>query len=146
MCPKKEIPFEILPAKNLYGRKFTGINISLIYYMILIDFFQIFMYVFKNDFWRNVFGIFMVLNDWCFLQYLTLSWINTYLICKHNIFIIFVLELLTIPPGFNRGLVFNEDGQSLINKPDENRKKKTFGDLPNVNLFELIWNETGTVG
>lgn len=54
--------------------------------------------------------------------------------------------MLTIPPGFNRGLVFNEDGQSLINKPDENRKKKTFGDLPNVNLFELIWNETGTVG
>lgn len=54
----------------------------------------------------------------------------------------FFLELLSVPPGFKRGLVFSEDGVSL-NKSEENKISKTFGDLPDVTLLNLLSNEPG---
>lgn len=54
-------------------------------------------------------------------------------------------ELLTIPPGFNKGLIFGEDGFTLLSNAEQ-KCTKMFGDLPKIDLFQLISNDSGTIG
>nr|CAI5856094.1 unnamed protein product [Callosobruchus analis] len=55
-------------------------------------------------------------------------------------------ELLVVPPGFDRGLVFAEDGRSLLKDIDQ--KKSTFSaETPNViNLLEIVQQEQDILG
>lgn len=55
------------------------------------------------------------------------------------------IELLTVPPGFNRGLLFTGDGYTKAINVGES-EAKLFGGLPNVNLLELVLNEPNALG
>jgi antiviral helicase SKI2 len=48
-------------------------------------------------------------------------------------------ELLTIPPGFKRGIVFDSDGRTVLSKANQPKEKKSVEDSCSViNLLEII--------
>lgn len=62
----------------------------------------------------------------------------------------FVIELLTVPPGFNRGLIFAADGCTVINEnsdqtPENKPRPEAFMERK-VNLMELIKKEQDVFG
>lgn len=60
----------------------------------------------------------------------------------------FILELLTVPPGFSRGLLFDEDGCTVIS--DDNRFKDVIQnenlEEKKINLMDLVQQEQNIFG
>ncbi|CAH1977541.1 unnamed protein product [Acanthoscelides obtectus] len=55
-------------------------------------------------------------------------------------------DLLTVPPGFDRGLTFAEDGRTLLNETNQN-KPTISSDSPNViNILEIVQQEQDILG
>lgn len=62
------------------------------------------------------------------------------------IFFYFVEILLTVPPGFDRGLTFGKNGVTLSNE-DGKIEKEIKNESPNViNLMEIVQKEQDLLG
>jgi hypothetical protein len=58
-----------------------------------------------------------------------------------------IIELLTIPPGFKRGIVFDSDGRTVLSKANQPKEKKSVEDSCSViNLLEIIQEDQSFFG
>lgn len=56
-------------------------------------------------------------------------------------------ELLTIPPGFSRGIIFDTDGRTVLSQDNHSGEKETIQDSCNViNLLDIIQEEQSLFG